>query len=313
MIAAMCAGLIFANSYYYSLPVCDMVNSQGIPVHSKGIACRHPEKSATYAKPYYHPNDPAPALKSTIESTDKSTETFTPTLTKPTAETPESTTSLEATASQMQETAAKMNKIAASFKEGPKKEAAEAIADSAQKVAGNAGKLAKVIAINLQTTPDEQVLSTFDEVKSSAAGMSSDADQIKESAASLAEDSEGKAKDATEKMQENAGKMAENLSGLSAALESVSTDDLDLLKAAWSDMRANAAPSNMAENLALMQENAKLLEASALTDADIEAALAELSEGGSIDTAIVNEDGKLDNESSASKSTTWRRLRRASI
>ena len=115
------------------------------------------------------------------------------------------------------------------------KEAAEAIADSTQKVAGNAGKLAKVIAINLQTTPDEQVLSTFDEVKSSAAGMSSDADQIKESAASLAEDSEGKAKDAAEKMQENAGKMAENLSGLSAALESVSTDDLDLLKAAWSD------------------------------------------------------------------------------
>merc|ERR1712094_61167 len=40
----------------------------------------------------------------------------------------------------------------------------------------------------------------------------------------------------------------------------VTTDDIDLLLAAWSDMQV-AAPPQMTENLALLQENAQLLEA----------------------------------------------------
>ena len=37
---------------FFSIPVCDTVNSAGVPTSSRGISCRHPEKGgANYASP----------------------------------------------------------------------------------------------------------------------------------------------------------------------------------------------------------------------------------------------------------------------
>merc|ERR1711912_73969 len=157
-------------------------------------------------------------------------------------------------------TAARMKATAATFEDGESKVIAEKMAASAQQMADSADKLAETVNMDLDATPKDVLVTTFGQVQSSAAGLSSDANDIKASTTTLAERSDSKAKENAEKMQQNADKLADNLSGLSSTLNSVTTDDIDLLLAAWSDMQV-AAPPQMTENLALLQENAQLLEA----------------------------------------------------